>query len=162
MTGTLIRIPSAALAIILSAIVVLAQSADPWIGTWQINLAKSKFSPGPPARSNTLKMEAVAGGAQKVTFHLVDDEGTLHVEYVTKFDGVEVPVQAMFGETKIVQTNVSRRLADRSYEHIFKTDGKQTLTVRGVVSPDGKTLTLTTTGTDNGKPFNNITVFEKQ
>jgi hypothetical protein len=34
----------------------LTQS-NPLIGTWKLNLAKSKFSPGPPPKSQTLTFE---------------------------------------------------------------------------------------------------------
>jgi hypothetical protein len=41
--------------------------------------------------------------------------------------------------------------------------GKIVQTVTNVVTPDGKMLTLTTTGTDeNGRQFNNIAVYDKQ
>src|SRR5437762_12889922 len=39
----------------------LAQS-NPLIGTWKLNLAKSKYSPGPPPRSSTVIWEAVGQG----------------------------------------------------------------------------------------------------
>ncbi len=35
-----------------------AQAADPASGTWELNLAKSKFSPGPPPKSLTRTFEA--------------------------------------------------------------------------------------------------------
>jgi hypothetical protein len=36
-----------------SAAVVAAPAADPVIGNWQLNVAKSKFSPGPAPKSET-------------------------------------------------------------------------------------------------------------
>jgi hypothetical protein len=36
-----------------SAAVVTAPAADPVIGNWQLNAAKSKFSPGPAPKSDT-------------------------------------------------------------------------------------------------------------
>jgi hypothetical protein len=42
-------------------------------------------------------------------------------------------------------------------------DGKVISTITGVVSQDGKTYTLTTTGTNaNGQPITNISVYDKQ
>src|SRR5512136_2166165 len=41
----------------------LAQS-NPLLGTWKLNLANSKFSPGPPPRSQTLTF---AGDGQNLT-----------------------------------------------------------------------------------------------
>jgi hypothetical protein len=41
-----------------------AQS-DPFVGTWQLNLAKSKYSPGPPPKSQT---QTVQGDGQSHKF----------------------------------------------------------------------------------------------
>jgi hypothetical protein len=38
-------------------------SADPWIGTWKVNLEKSTYSPGPkPTSVTTIKLEPSAEG----------------------------------------------------------------------------------------------------
>src|SRR5437870_11676462 len=99
MTGIRIGIVGGiALSVVLfvSASMGWAQGTDPWIGTWRLNLAKSTFSPGPPPKSNTLKIEAVSGGAQKHTFDGVNSQGQpTHSERVGKFDGADVPVQAV-------------------------------------------------------------------
>ena len=41
---------------IVSAAMVGAQGADPMSGTWKLNVAKSKFSPGPAPKSQTLNI----------------------------------------------------------------------------------------------------------
>ena len=43
------------------------QAADNWMGTWKLNVAKSKYSPGPAPKSNTAKYEASEGGMMAVT-----------------------------------------------------------------------------------------------
>ena len=40
--------------------------ADPAIGTWKLNLAKSKYVPGPAPKSNTITITAAGAG-----FHVV-------------------------------------------------------------------------------------------
>ena len=42
--------------VLVSTAVVIA--ADNNVGTWQLNLAKSNYSPGPAPKSQTLKIEA--------------------------------------------------------------------------------------------------------
>jgi hypothetical protein len=150
--------------LLLAAALVSAQSADPWIGTWRLNLAKSKFSPGPAPTSSTLKVEAVSGGAQKHTFDGANAQGqATHSERVARFDGADVPVQAIAPATKSVNTNAFRRLGDHSFEVLAKADGKLTSTNRIVVSADGKTLTQTTTGTNaQGQAVSNVSVYDKQ
>src|SRR5437870_2971800 len=58
------------------------QQSDPRIGTWKLNLAKSKYSPGPPPRSNTAIWEAVGQGV-RVTAEGIDAQGN--------------PMKAVFG-----------------------------------------------------------------
>jgi hypothetical protein len=140
-----------------------AQQTDPWIGTWKLNVEKSKADPGPLPKSQTLRIEPAADGAQKHTGDGVNAEGQpTHTERVAKYDGVDVPV--------VVQppppgkaTNSFKRLDERSFEVTNKRDGKVTTTIRVVISADGKTMTQTGTGTDTqGRAINNILVFEKQ
>jgi hypothetical protein len=154
----------ALMATLLVASLVITQPTDPWLGTWKLNVTKSKFNPGPPPKSNTLRIEPVAGGSQKHTFDGVNAEGqTTHSEWVVKFDGTDVAVQAVAPPTKTVTTNAFRRLDDRSFEAIAKRDGKRTVTSRVVISRDGKTMTQTTTGTNaQAQTVNNTTIWEKQ
>ena len=50
-----------------------AQS-DPLIGTWKLNITKSKFDPGPPPRSSTTHYEP-AGRGLRDTLTGVDAQG---------------------------------------------------------------------------------------
>ena len=44
---------------------VAGQTADPWLGTWQLDLAQSKCSLGPGPQRQTLTIEPVAGGVPR-------------------------------------------------------------------------------------------------
>jgi len=66
--------------------------------------------------------------------------GITHVEWQGRFDGRDYPVQGM----DYFLTNAYRPLDDRSYEIIIKVDGRVAANAIAVVSPDGKTLTVTT------------------
>ena len=141
-----------------------AQGSDPWIGAWKLNLAKSTFSPGPPPKSNTLKIEAVVGGAQRHTFDRVNAKGQpTHSERIGKFDNVDIPVQAVQPPTKTVTNGAFRRLEARSFEVTSTSDGKATTTTRVVISADGKTRTQTQTGTNaQGQTVNSVNVYDRQ
>jgi hypothetical protein len=83
----------------------------------------------PPPKSNTLKIEPVAGGALKHTFDGVNAEGqTTHSERVGKFDGVEIPLQNVVPATTNKTTSALRRLDDRSFEVVSRVNGKVTTT----------------------------------
>jgi hypothetical protein len=144
-------------AIVLSSSVALA--AENWLGTWKLDVAKSKFDPGPGPKSQTLKFEATKDGI-KLTSDGISAEGkTTHGEYVSKFDGQDVPWEG----NPDADTASAKRIDDNSYENIWKKGGKVTITARVVVSQDGKTLTTTRTGTDaKGRTVNMTAVYNKQ
>lgn len=144
------------------ALGTLAQAQDPWIGTWKLNLAKSKYDPAAGApKSQTVKQEALPGGGMKSTVDGVDAQGrTIHQEVTTHFDGKpsEVP-----GAADAKTTRVYKKIDNRTYEFVTSVDGKVTTTSRSVVSADGKTRTITTTGKNaQGQTVNNVAVYEKQ
>jgi len=64
----------ALLTLALPAMSLSAQATDPASGTWELNLAKSKFSPGPPPKSLTRTFE-VTGADVKYTMKGIDAEG---------------------------------------------------------------------------------------
>jgi hypothetical protein len=148
---------AACCAIVLSSAVGLA--AENWLGTWKMNVAKSKYSPGPAPKSLTLKFEATADGI-KLTSDGVNAEGkATHGEYVSKFDGSDVP----WSGNPDADTASAKKIDDSSYENIWKKEGKTTISAKAVVSKDGKTLNITLTGTDSkGQTVNNTVVYDRQ
>lgn len=148
---------AACCAILLSGSVALAK--ENWLGTWKLNPAKSKYSPGTMPKSPTVKWESTADGI-KHTFDGVDAEGNpMHGEYVTRYDGKEVP----YPGNPDADTASATRIDDNSYEAVSKKDGKVTITAKVVVSKDGKTLTVTRTGKDaKGETVNQTAVYDRQ
>src|SRR5262249_5600694 len=141
------------------ALSVPAFADDVWTGTWKLNLAKSKYSPGPPPKSATIKFE-MAQGSLKLTSDGVNAEGKpTHFKYVSKSDGKEVP----FKGNPDADTASPRRIDANSFENIWKKAGKVTITSKVAVSKDGKTLTNTQTGKDaEGHTVSVTAVYDKQ
>ena len=144
-------------AILLSSSV--AQAADNWVGTWKLNVTKSKYSPGPAPKSQRLKFEA-SQGAIKLTTDAVDAQGkATQGGYTSKFDGQDV----RWAGNPDADTASPRRIDDNSYQNVWRKGGKATVTSKGVVSRDGKTLTIIQTGTDaQGRTVNTTGVYDKQ
>jgi histidinol dehydrogenase len=141
---------------------VAAQAQDPWVGTWRLNLAKSKYEPaGLAPKSQTIRQDAVAGGGMKTVVDAVDAQGrTTHVEYMTMFDGKPTDIK---GAPDANTTRVYKRVDGRTYEYVQSVAGKLTTTARTAVSADGKTRTITTTGKDaQGRTVNNLGMYERQ
>jgi hypothetical protein len=139
---------------------VLAQAPDPQVGTWKLNTAKSKYSPGPVPKSGTTKIEA-AGAGTKLTVDQVLADGTVrHWELTANYDGKDAPV---VGDNPDADTIARTRVDANTVKSIGKKGGKVTTTQTSVVSKDGKTRTVTTTGTNAaGQTVNNVAVYEKQ
>ena len=133
-------------------------ASDVQMGTWKLNEAKSKFAPGMP-KNNTVVLEA-AGDNVKVTVDGTDNDGKpTHNEWTGKFDGKDYTVT---GDANSDERSY-KKIDDRTLGLTVKKGGKVTVAGRIVVSADGKTRTVTTSGTDpQGKKFTNTAVYDRQ
>ena len=134
-------------------------AADNWVGSWKLNLAKSKFSPGPALKSLMLKFEA-SGDAIKLTSDGVNAAGeATHGSYTSKFDGKDVP----WTGNPDADTASAMRIDANSYKNTWKKAGKVTVSAKAVVSKDGKTLTVSQAGKNaKGETVNNVSVCDRQ
>jgi len=135
--------------------------ADNTIGTWKLNVEKSKYTPAPmPVKSLTVTREASDGGV-KVTLTGEQADGTaINASYTVKYDGKEVPVTGNlpYDTIAIKQVNANTLTDERK-----KTGGPYKATGRIVVSNGGKAMTTTAKGTNTaGKAFTQNFAFDKQ
>jgi hypothetical protein len=138
--------------------VALCVAADLNMGTWKLNEAKSKLSPG-ATRNNTVVYEA-AGDSVKITVDGIDNEGkpTHHV-WTGKFDGKDYPVTGDPTSDARSYQSIDARTLTMS----VKQGGNETVTGRIVVAANGKTRTVTTSGTDSkGNKISNTAAYDKQ
>ena len=138
----------------------VAFAADNNVGTWKLNVAKSSFSPGPAPKSQTLKIEAWGDDGLKYSADGVGPDGKpTHAEFQAKFDGKDVP----FKGNPDSDTLAYKRIDANTLQATTKLKGKATITAKVVVSKDGKTRTVTQTGTDaQGRTVKSVFVYEKQ
>ena len=136
----------------------LSFAENPNMGTWKLNEAKSKLTPG-EGKNTTVAYEA-AGDQVKITVDGTDGDGkAVHSEWTGKFDGKDYPVT---GDPSH-DTRSYKKTGDRTVEFDVKKDGKVTLTGRVVVAADGKSRTVTSTTPDpSGKPVKSTAVYDKQ
>ena len=136
----------------------VAQAPKGLLGTWKINLAKSKFSPGPAPKSMTITYSA-AGDGLKIVADIVPGDGPAqHWEMTGAYDGKDHPVKG----NPNADTISMKRVDDLHGESTFKLKGKVTATNVRTLSADGKTLTIVSKGTTaDGKPREDTQVFEK-
>lgn len=134
-------------------------AASPQIGTWKLNEAKSKITPG-TAKNTMVVYEEATGGKVKITTDGVDGAGKpTHAEWTGKFDGKDYPVTG--DQTSDMRSYT--KVDDRTLDFAVKKGGKVTVTGHVSVSADGKSRTVNTSGTNaKGKKFRNTSVYDKQ
>src|SRR5450755_2038774 len=129
------------LSMVLSAAVSLL-AADPVIGTWKLNLAKSKFNPGPAPKSQTRIYEALPEGV-RVTIITTNAAGQASsMELPANVDGKDYPIMAPGPADAIVLTKIASLTAEAILKHGTVVVG----TALRVMSKDGKTMTVTYKG----------------
>ena len=138
--------------------VAVCYAADAFMGTWKLNEAKSKLAPGTP--KNTTVVYEAAGDSVKVTIDGTDSDGKpTHNEWTGKFDGKDYPVT---GDPSS-DARSYKKVDDHTLEFTVKKGDKVTTTGRIVVSPDGKSRTVTTSGTDaKGNKVSGTAVYDKE
>lgn len=153
------RVRTVAVVAVVAAFATTTFAQNP-VGVWKVNVAKSKFSPGPPPKSSTITTTAVAGGSYKSVNETVPATGEATKTEVTyKFDGQDNKIT----NNPNADTQAYSRVDDRHWTVVSKKAGKVTLTSKIELAADGKTRTTTQTGTDaQGRAVNNLIVYEKQ
>jgi hypothetical protein len=139
--------------------VVGAFAADNSIGTWKLNMEKSKFTPSAPVKSLTSAREASEGGVKVTLTGELADGTALNGSYAPKYDGKDYPATgAPFNTVAVKQVN-----ANSLTSKMKNTGTKYSTTGRSVISKDGKTMTTTMKGVGaDGKPLSYTMVYDKQ
>jgi hypothetical protein len=131
---------------------------DAQVGTWKLDVARSKFS-GLVPKSETEKV-TIAKGGLKSTVRLVSADGTTtHIDWTARYDGKDYPVK----DSKGSQTISLRKIDDYTIELTNKVAGMVSSTSQVVSSSDGQSRTVTTMIPDNhGRNITQTTVWDKQ
>jgi hypothetical protein len=136
-----------------------AQRADPLVGTWELNVAKSKYTPGPAPKSET-RTYVVAGKDIEASSKGVDGSGNpTTASWTVNYDGKDRP---QTGNPNADALSLKRVNAfDAKFTQ--KRAGKVVITGTRTISRNGKVLTIRTKGTTaSGQTLNNVEVFEKR
>jgi hypothetical protein len=156
--------PWIVVAVVVASVVAVSTASsavegDAFVGTWVLNVAKSKYEPGPGPKNQTVTYEATADGL-KITVNGTQADGTpLMVTYTGKLDGKDYPSTGNpdwdMQSLKLVNP--------KTMEITRKKGGKVVQTATNVVSEDGKTRTITMTGVDEkGQKTTSVAVYDKK
>lgn len=149
---------SARLTLALTSFTISLFAADPTIGMWKLNLAKSKLR-DPSLSSSTMVIEQVDDQTRRVTFTRVAKDGeTRKTEEVRTCDGKERQ-STVFPGAMISCSGIGTSNSRTTWTK----DGKQLQELRGKVSVDGKTMTNIVKGVDDkGNRFEETRVWDKE
>lgn len=146
--------------IAVAASALILSAADPWIGTWKANPAKSKYNPGPGPKSNTATYSADGDWVVLKTESIDADGKATTATNRYKRDGKAYP----FNGPLIGKGTISvKAIDDHHADAVLKSESGNTVIVTTAISKDGKTRTQTSKGTTaDGRKTDNIVVFDKQ
>ena len=127
-------------------------AADPFVGTWKLNVAKSNANPNP--KSQTLKISA-QGSSFKWAFETVEADGkATNGVWSGKYDGKDYTLT----ENTEFDTVATKKINANTLDSVMKKGGKEVGTGQEVVSKDGKTLTLTSKNAQG----QSVSVYDRQ
>ena len=135
-------------------------AADPFAGTWQLNVGKSKFA-GPPDREETVVMIEQGDHIVVTRSGIAGDGKPMSAKYSYPEKGG--PVTFIEGAPPSNVSETRNRINERTMEAITKSDGNVVATTRYVLSEDGKTITIHRRGKNRqGQAFEFVGVYEKK
>ena len=137
-----------------------AQAADPFAGTWVLNIGKSSYPPGTCPKSMVIQMDTLENGIRYLSTTVYANDAVSHAQYEAKYDGKEVLVQGSRGLLLPVSL---KRLDSNTVLATYKRGFKVEATSRRVVSNETRTMTITTSFSDkDGKLVTTIGVYDKK
>ena len=137
------------------------RAQDPLVGTWKLNVAKSKYIPGPGPKSLT-RTVTPEGDKMKYSNEGVAADGSA-IAYGTTvtLDGKDYPVTGS-GVPGGADTIAITKLSPTSYDATFKKSGEPILTSKVRISKDGKVTTSHLQSAPGKGSVNNTAVYDKQ
>jgi hypothetical protein len=147
------------LVIAAAAVESAAQGPDALVGTWELNVAKSKYTSRPAPKSET-RTYVVEGQDIKASSKGMDGSGKpTAASWTINYDGKDRPQTG----NPDADTLSLKRVNASSAEFTQKRAGKVVITGTRTISPDGKVMTITSKGTTaRGQTFNDVEVFDKR
>jgi hypothetical protein len=126
------------------------------MGAWKLNETKSKFAPG-ASRNTTVTYSAAGDNMVKIVTEGVDGDGKpTHTEWTGKFDGKDYKVTG----TADYDTRSYIPSGKHALSMTIKKGAKTLMTGKVMVSPDGKSRTVTTSGFEPS--MSNTAVYDKE
>jgi hypothetical protein len=139
----------------------LRAQSNPLVGTWKLNVTKSKFDPGPAYKSLTRTVEAQGDGVKYTFDGIAADGKPISYGFSVQFDGKDNPISGSIPNG--ADTISAKRTDANHYVATLKKGDKLIGTSKVTVSKDGKVTTVDSTGTTaTGAKAHDVQVYDKQ
>jgi hypothetical protein len=149
---------------VLTAVVAgpLMAQDNPFVGTWKLNVAKSKSEPKPVSKSQTRTVVAEGAGAKYTSEGVAADGTSYAFSFSTNYDGKDFPVTGT-GMPGGADSIAIKRLSPNKVEAILKRSGKEIGKSTAEVSKDGKVTIVRGNGKNpDGVEYHTESVYDKQ
>jgi hypothetical protein len=154
------RLPMILAAVLLPA-TMIAQTGEPLLGIWNVDVFKSTYVTGQPPVRRVISFEPAGDSlhfSQETTNQGFNTSETIKIEFTAKLDGKDYPIM-----NSGLDTVALKKVDATTYERIGKIKGMPTETATMKLSNRNRTLTITTKGTtDAGAQYARTEVFNKQ
>ena len=149
----------AALAVGAAAVASAAGATNPVVGTWTLNLEKSKFTPGPAPKSQTRTYAQTDQGTTLTVTGVAADGSSISQQATFKYDGKDYPISG----SADYDTLALKKVNGSTVKSTLKLGGKVVGSATRTISAHGKVLTLKIKATNaKGVPYEAVAVFDKQ
>ena len=154
------RLLAVVLVLFLGAIATRSEpSSNPRFGTWKLDPAKSEYEgPAAPPKARTVTIQPAGDGEKTLSETVLPDGTTRTAEFTANYDGKDYPVVG----SPQVDTVALRRVDLNTIERTDKKGGQPFATFKIVVSPDGKTMTVSASGATQNNPWSLVEVYDRQ
>jgi hypothetical protein len=134
----------------------LSGAENPFLGTWELNTAKSKLDASSPTIQSQTVNYALDGSLLKAAL-TTDGKPSAHP---TVYDGQE---HEYGGTSALRPTHIIPTRKGNMLETVFKRNGLKVGTRKNTLSADGLTMTVVTDGTKlDGSKYLSVLVFDKK
>ena len=133
-----------------------AEAPPQLIGTWRLNVARSKYSPGPPMRSEMRVYTRSAEGVKGVVSRVYADGRAERFEYMANF-GKDIMVTGIPEYDSVTLRKVDDLTSDAVLSHAGNVYG----VARRTIAADGRTMTITFDRKSQEARVHNVAFYEK-
>jgi hypothetical protein len=139
--------------------VALVAADNAFLGTWKLNVAKSKGTPGTMSKDETVVFASDGHGVKRTVTGIDADGQKINMSATIPWDGNAHKVDGPTGPIMVAVKSVD----ERTLSVTVKSNDKVVSSGRVVLSRDGKTMTASFKGEDpKGRKIDNVEVYDKQ